>query len=169
MTGGTPSPGRHGARAWRMNAMAGSDPAGGPARMFAFAVPGLASLLTEELRSIEGVRVQDTGFDGRSDVVTFTADRPAIRHLSDLRLAEDIFAEAARTLRSEGDRARWIAGRLIKPERTRRALTTRGQILHPVRDRASYRVIVRVLQERSFLRTDLRRHLSAVVAKQQPL
>lgn len=153
----------------RRGAATSRKPVTGPTRLFAFSVPGLASLLTHELQSIEGIQVQDTGFDGRSDVVTFTADRRAIRHLSDLMLAEDIFVEVGRTLRAEGDRAPWIAGRLIKPERTKRALTTRGQILHAARDRASYRVIVRVLQERSFLRTDLRRHLSTAVAKQQPL
>src|SRR5258708_27735205 len=59
--------------------------------------------------------------------------------------------------------------RLIKAERPNGALTTRGQTEEAVRDRGSCRVIVRVLQERSFLRTDLRRHLSTAVAKQQPL
>jgi SAM-dependent methyltransferase len=136
--------------------------------MFAFAVPGLAGLLTDELRSIEGVQVQDTGFDGRSDVVTFTADRRSVKYLRGLTVAEDIFVEAGRTLRSEGDRAPWIAGRLLKSERTHRALQVRGQILHPVRDRASYRVIVRILHEGSFLRTELRKQLSATIAKQQP-
>jgi 23S rRNA G2445 N2-methylase RlmL len=150
-------------------ARTGNGPAARPARLFAFSVPGLAPLLKRELQSVEGVQVQGAGFDGRSDVVTFTANPRAVRHLSELTLAEDIFVEVGRTLRSEGDRAPWIAGRLLKPERTKRALSTRSQILRPVRDRASYRVIVRVLQERSFLRTDLRRHLSNAVAKQQPL
>jgi len=88
--------------------------------------------------------------------------------LSGLTIGEDLFVEIGRTLRSEGDRAAWIARRLIKPERTRRALTARAQVLRPVRDRLSYRVIVRVLQERSFLRTDLRRCVSTLVAQQQP-
>jgi tRNA G10 N-methylase Trm11 len=139
-----------------------------PARMFAFAVPGLAGLLAGELEAIEGIRALETGFDGRSDIVTFTADKYSVRYLSGLALAEDIFVEAGRTLRSEGDRASWIAGRLLKPERTTRALQVRGQIRYAVRARASYRVIVRVLHERSFLRTDLRRHLTATIARQQP-
>jgi len=88
--------------------------------------------------------------------------------LSGLAVAEDLFVEIGRTLRSDGDRAAWIAKRLIKPERTRRALAARGQILRPVRDRLSYRVIVRVLQERSFLRTELRRCVSTLIAQQQP-
>jgi hypothetical protein len=139
-----------------------------PARMFAFAVPGLAGLPAGELEAIEGIRAKETGFDGRSDIVTFTADNYPVRSLSGLALAEDIFVEAGRTLRSEGDRASWIAGRLLKPERTTRALQVWGQIRYAVRARASCRVIVRVLHERSFLRTDLRRHLTATIARQQP-
>ena len=148
---------------------AGRDHAAGPTRLFAFAVPGLAPLLKRELASVDGVQLGDRGFDGRSDIVTFTAEHQAIRHLSSVRLAEDLFVEIGRVLRSDGDRAPWIARRLLKPERTTRALAVRGQILHSARDRATYRVIVRVLQERSFLRTELRRHLSTTVAKQQPL
>ena len=141
---------------------------GEPARMFAFAVPGLAGLLAGELEAIEGVRALETGFDGRSDVVTFTAGKGSVKYLSGLTLAEDIFVEAGRTLRSEGDRASWVAGRLLKPERTTRAFQVLGQIRYAVRARASYRVIVRVRHERSFLRTDLRRHLAATIARQQP-
>jgi tRNA G10 N-methylase Trm11 len=136
--------------------------------MFAFTVPGLGQMLAEELQAIQGVQAEGTGFDGRSDVVRFTAEPRALKQLSQLALAEDIFAEAGRTLRSEGERAHWITGRLLKPERVRRALDVRGQISRPVRDRASYRVIVRVLQEHSFQRTELRRQLSAAVARQQP-
>jgi precorrin-6B methylase 2 len=136
--------------------------------MFAFAVPGLGRLLADELRAIDGVGVQATGFDGRSDVVSFTAEPRALKQLARLALAEDVFAEAGRTLRAEGDRADWITGRLVRPERTRRALDVRGQITRPARQRASYRVIVRVLQERSFQRTELRRQLSAALAMQQP-
>jgi tRNA G10 N-methylase Trm11 len=138
------------------------------ARMFASAVPGLAGLLAGELEAIEGIRALETGFDGRSDIVRFTAGKCSVKYLSGLALAEDIFVEAGRTLRSEGDRASWIAGRLLKPERTTRALQVWGQIRHAVRAHASYRVIVRIHHERSFLRTDLRRHLAATIAKQQP-
>ena len=139
-----------------------------PARMFAFAVPGLAGLLARELGAIEGIRALETGFDGRSDIVTFTAGQRSVKYLSGLALAEDIFVEAGRTQRCEGDRAATIARRLLEPERTTRALQVRGQIRHAVRACASYRVIVRVLHERSFVRTDLRRHLTATIARQQP-
>ncbi len=140
----------------------------GVTRLIAFTVPGLATLLAEELRSMTGVKVEDTGSDGRADVVLFTAEASALRYVLTSRLAEDIFVEAGRTLRSEGDRAQWIAGRLWRPERARRALTARAQMTRPARERTTFRVIARVLQERSFLRTDLRRQLTDAIQRQQP-
>lgn len=136
--------------------------------LFALTLPGLASLLRRELESVDGIRVRECGFDGRSDVVIFTADDQAIGRLSRLRMAEDIFIGIGRTTRSDGDRASWIAARLLTSGRVQRALTTRTQMLRPVRARPSCHVIVRVLQERSFLRTDLRRNLASALEKQQP-
>lgn len=137
-------------------------------RFFAFAVPGLGPLLAAELVSVPGVHVQDQGFDGRSDVVLFTAESSAFQGLLTVRLAEDVFVEVGRTLRAEGDRPHWIAGRLWRPERARRALSVRGRVGRPVRARTTFRVIARVLQERSFLRTDLRRRVTEAVQRQQP-
>lgn len=136
-------------------------------RLIAFAVPGLAALLAEEL-SMAGVRVEDIGRDGRADVVLFAAEASALGQVLTSRLAEDIFVEVGRTLRSDGDRAQWIAGRLWRPERARRALTARARMTRPARERATFRVIARVLQERSFVRTDLRRHLADAIQRQQP-
>ncbi len=136
--------------------------------MFATCVPGLTPLLRKELEALPEVTVQDTGFDGRSDLVLFTAGRSALKQLLRLRLTEDVFVEVGRTLRAEGDRPNWIAGRIWKPERVARALATRGQVTRPLRARTTFRVVVRVLQERSFLRTDLRRHFSAAIGRNQP-
>lgn len=105
----------------------------GPTRLIAFAVPGLAGLLAEELDSMAGVRVEDTGRDGRADVVLFTAEPSALQQVITARLAEDIFVEIGRTLRSDGDRAQWIAGRLWRPERARRALAARARMTRPAR------------------------------------
>jgi 23S rRNA G2445 N2-methylase RlmL len=140
----------------------------GPTRLIAFAIPGLAGLLAEELESMAGVRVEDTGRDGRADVVLFSAEASALPQVVTSRLAEDIFVEIGRTLRSDGDRAQWISGRLWRPERARKALETRARMTRPTRERATFRVIARVLQERSFLRTDLRRHLADTIQRHQP-
>jgi 23S rRNA G2445 N2-methylase RlmL len=140
----------------------------GPTRLIALAVPGLAGLLAEELQSMPGVRVEDTGRDGRADVVLFSADPSALQQVATTRLAEDLFVEVGRTLRSDGDRAQWIAGRLWRPERARRALAARARMTRTARERATFRVIARVLQERSFLRTDLRRDLANTIQRHQP-
>jgi 23S rRNA G2445 N2-methylase RlmL len=137
-------------------------------RLFAHAVPGIGRLLGDELDRIDGVKVQDSGFDGRSDVVLFTATHPkAVVDTPALRLAEDLFVEVGRTLRSEGDRAPWIARRLWKPARAQRALADLAGVRGSVRDRATFRVVARVLQERSFVRTELRRHFSDAVQHTQ--
>jgi 23S rRNA G2445 N2-methylase RlmL len=136
--------------------------------MFATAVPGLAPLLAREIDVTEGLSSRDSGFDGRSDVVLFDAVPSAARHALTLRLAEDVYAEVGRTLRSEGDRPGWIAGRIWRPERAARALTTKATVGRTPGRRATFRVITRVLQERSFLRTDLRRELTQAVLRTQP-
>jgi tRNA G10 N-methylase Trm11 len=97
--------------------------------------------------------------------VLFEAEPRARAALLDLRLAEDLFAEVGRTLRAEGDRPGWIAGRIWRPERVQRALDVRGTLTRPAPKRSTYRVIVRVTQERSFLRTDLRREFARAVAR----
>lgn len=142
--------------------------AAGATRLIAFAVRGLAGSLAGELRSIPGVRVQDTGRDGRADVVLCTAEAAALRRVMTARLAEDVLVEVGRTLRSEGGQAAWIASRLWRPERVRRALAARAGMTRPTGERTTFRVVARVLQERSFLRSELRRQLASAVRRQQP-
>jgi tRNA G10 N-methylase Trm11 len=149
----------------------GAPPARGTAavtRLVAFAVPGLAEALAGELRSMPGVAVQDTGRDGRADVVLCTAEAAALRRVLTVRLAEDVLVEVGHTLRSEGDQAAWISNRLWRQERVRRALAARARMTRPAGERATFRVIARVLQERSFLRTELRRQLARAIGRQQP-
>jgi 23S rRNA G2445 N2-methylase RlmL len=140
----------------------------GRVRLMAFTVPGLAGELAGEIASLVGMQVDDVGHDGRSDVVLFTAEAPALRDVLRLRLAEDICVEVGRATRAHGDQAKWIADRLWHPERSGKALEVRAKLSGPARARATFRVITRVLQERSFLRTDFRRRLSNVIQLQQP-
>lgn len=137
-------------------------------RMLATAVPGLRALLSDELSSVPGVTVHDSGFDGRSDLVLFDVEPDSRTAVLDLHLAEDVFVEIGRTLRSEGDKPAWIAGRVWRPERVRRALAARSELVDPVKKRSTFRVIVRVLQEKSFRRTELRRHFTDTIRRHQP-
>jgi hypothetical protein len=125
-------------------------------------VPGLAPLVTRELAKLPGITVQEAGFDGRSDLVTFQVARDSRSLALDLGLAEDVFVEVGRTSRSAGDRAKWIAGRIWRPERVERALSVWAQEVRPLSGTMTFRVIARVLRERSFLRTG-RRALNQVI------
>lgn len=136
--------------------------------MFATVVPGLAPILVRALQRVPGVEVTDQGFDGRSDVVAFQATRSDRAAVLDLGLSEDVFVEVGRALRTDGDQPAWIAGRIWRPERVSRALSVWAEQVRPLRAAMTFRVISRVLQERSFLRTDLRRHLTEAVRRDRP-
>lgn len=136
-------------------------------RAFATAVAGIGPLLAGELAGRPGAVVGDSGFDGRSDVVLLELPVPAGLDPSGLLLAEDLFVEVGRTLRADGDEARWIAGRIWRPARVRQALAAWSGS-RPVPEALTFRVVVRVLQERSFLRTDLRRELTTAIRRDQP-
>ncbi|MBI1759293.1 MAG: methyltransferase domain-containing protein [Actinobacteria bacterium] len=106
----------------------------------------------------------DTGFDGRADFVLFEADRGRRDAPLSLRTTEDVFVEVGRTLRSEGDNPRWIASRIWRPERVQPALSVWAEEVRPLASSMTFRVITRVLQEQSFLRTELRSQLIQVIS-----
>src|SRR6266567_596630 len=136
--------------------------------MFVLTMPGLALLAARELAAAGGVSVRDSGSEGRSDVLLVDADRAGRGDLRGLRLAEDVFAEVGRTVRADGDTARSVAGRIWRPERSARSLSMWAEHRGPLRAAMSFRVVARVLTETSFLRTDLRRELTRVVAGDRP-
>jgi len=136
--------------------------------MFATAIPGLAPLVRRELTELPGITVTDSGSDGRSDLVLFEADPGARDAALTLRTIEDAFVEVGRTLRSEGDNPRWIAQRIWRPQRVQRALSVWAEQVRPLSAAMTFRVITRVLQERSFLRTELRRELAQTVGGGRP-
>jgi 23S rRNA G2445 N2-methylase RlmL len=84
-----------------------------------------------------------------------------------LRLAEDVFVEVSRTSRSKGDHPRWIANRIWRRHRAERALTIWRRNTNRARD-DTFRVVARVQSERSFLRTELRRELTAAIKRTHP-
>jgi hypothetical protein len=104
----------------------------GMTRMFMTAVPGLGPMVRRELGRLPGIVVRDSGFDGRSDVVLFETSRASRSAVMDLGLAEDVFVEVGRTLRAEGDRSGWIAGRLWRPERAQWALSVWAEEVRPL-------------------------------------
>ncbi len=136
--------------------------------MFASTVSGLGRLAREELSDLPAVSVGDIGSDGRADIVLFDVAPARAADPLQARLTEDVFVEVGRTLRSEGDRAQWIARRLWRPQRAQQALANLRTARRFSRGSLTFRVIVRVLQERSFARTELRRHVTQAIAHDQP-
>jgi 23S rRNA G2445 N2-methylase RlmL len=137
-------------------------------RRFVTAVPGLGPMVSRQLGGLPGIVVGESGFDGRSDVVLFETTRESRSAVMDLRLAEDVFVEVGHTLRGEGDKSGWIVGRLWRPERVQRALSVWAEEVRPLAGTMTFRVIARVLQERSFRRTDLRRQLIRAIQRDRP-
>lgn len=136
--------------------------------MFATAIPGLGPIVRQTLSTVPGVTVHDVGFDGRSDLLTYAADRTARPAVLDLGVTEDVFVEVGRTLRTEGDKPGWIAGRIWRPARVERALSIWANQVMPLKGAMTFRVIARVLQERSFKGTDLRRQLTSAIQRDRP-
>jgi putative RNA methylase family UPF0020 len=139
----------------------------GGTRMFATAIPGLAPILQRALDDLPGVIAEGCGFDGRSDVVVFAAES-GLGGIADLGLTEDLFVEVGRTLRSEGDRPGWIAGRIWRPARVDRALSVWASEVRPLKAGMTFRVVARVLQEQAFRRTDLRRAFTQAIQRDRP-
>lgn len=129
------------------------------------AVPGLAPIISSELTGFPGIRVRETGFDGRSDILVIEPTRRSRSAVLGLRLAEDVFAEVGSTTRSRGDTASGISARVWQPDQVQRALSVWADEVHPLGSSMTFRVIARVLQERSFLRTDLRKQLTGVIQR----
>ena len=136
--------------------------------MFVSVVPGMAVLVAKDAERLPGVRVTNTGFDGRSDVLLLEVTKGGQDALRQLPTIEDLFIEVGRTMRSSGDKPQWIARRIWRPERTGKALSVWSAYQGPLAAAMTYRVIARVLQESSFLRTELRRALTHVIALDRP-
>ncbi len=153
--------------------------------MFVLAVPGLGPMVKREIAALGGIKVTDVGNDGRADVVLCDVDSGREHALLGLRTVEDAFVEVGRTLRAEGDQPAWIARRILRPARlTSSVRMWQGQSgksqSGPARSKpgrqgrghrpapVSYRVVARVLQERSWQRTQLRRALDDAISRAEP-
>lgn len=146
---------------------AGRCGAGTP--MFALTVPGLAPALRAEVGEIPGLTAGATGHDGRSDVVLLTAARGARGGTLGLRVAEDVFAEVGHARRGDGDAAATgVARRLWQGDLVQKALSAWADESGPLSASLTFRVVTRVLDERAFLRTDLRRRLSETIRRDRP-
>jgi SAM-dependent methyltransferase len=136
--------------------------------MFLTTVPGLARLAGRELSRLPGVDVLETGRDGRADLILLEVEPGQAAAVRDFDLAEEVFVELGRTLRAEGDQAGWIANRVWRGRRVEEALRAWSSLTGPARGPMTFRVVARVLQEKSFRRTELRHQLTRAIQQDRP-
>lgn len=131
-------------------------------RFFALTVPGLGSLLREELAE-QAESAGEVEHDGRSDVVPFAAS-PA--RALETRLAEDLFVELG-TSTTDAPLAR-VVGRLWSSDRYDAAMPAIARRLGRLGPRPGFHVVARLRSERAFRRTDLRDTLTQAVLQERP-
>lgn len=132
---------------------------------FATALPGFGPVLGMEITASRGLRQRgERGFDGRNDIVPFSGKAGA--RGTDLRCSEDVFAEVAR--HSGGGSLREVTGALVDAEGIERALSAWAAEQRHLQSHMTCRVIVRVLSEERFRRTELREALTRAVLAARP-
>lgn len=120
---------------------------------FALTVPGLGSLLVDEARRL-GLRPGRVEVDGRADVVPVATPAGTVTRL---RTAEEVFVEIGRLQ--------------VRRSAATTATLDRAVVeaLHRIGGRrAAFRVVVRLRDERSFRRTDLRDALGRAIIRTLP-
>jgi len=136
--------------------------------MFVMCLPGLASSVRQQLSRLPGITTTDDGFDGRADVVLFDADRNHRGAAADLRTTEDVFVEVGRVDRRKADSPQQIASMIWQPGKVQRALSIWAEQRHPLVASMTFRVVTRLLSEKAFLRTELRRQLTETIGRDRP-
>lgn len=133
---------------------------------FATAIPGIGPILSDEIAE----RLQPTGQaqpnwnDRRNDIVPFTLQRSFDPYR--LRTSEDVYVEIGRVMNETSIPS--IIRHLLSEQHLARALSTYSQLVRPLSATMTYRVIARVLDEKRFLRSDLRDKLTSALGRLRP-
>ncbi len=138
------------------------------APLFVTCAPGLGRMLRQQLGAMEGIHITGTGFDGSADIVFLEADGASRAFVLRSRLAEDVVAEIGRASRAGGAGAVAVASRAWQPDNVQRALSVWAAEVRPLAASMTFRVVARILGETRFRRTDLRRALADLVARDKP-
>ena len=135
-------------------------------KYFALAMPGVGSILAREISQTPELSPSDDAcYDGRNDVIPFSAER-AVRDPFTFRSSEDVYVEVAVTRRVT--ELPTLVRDLTDDTALERALSVFAHQVQPLRAQMRYRVITRVLSESHFRRTNLREALSAQIGSQRP-
>jgi SAM-dependent methyltransferase len=136
--------------------------------LFAVTVPGLGRMLRRQLDAIDGIDVTGTGFDSRSDIVFFAADRAGRAAALRSRLAAGFFAEIGRASRAGGAGAVAVASAGWPADAVQRALSLWADEVQPLAGSMTFRVVAGVLGQGKVGRTDLRRSLADIIGRDKP-
>jgi 23S rRNA G2445 N2-methylase RlmL len=125
-------------------------------------------MLRRQLGAVDGVEVTGTGFDGRTDIVFFTADRASRAEALRSALAEDVLAEIGRASRAGGADAAAVAAMAWQPAGVQRALSVWADEVRPLAGTMTFRVRSQLRSEARVRRADLRRSMDRLVARDKP-
>lgn len=101
-------------------------------------------------------------------MVVFEANRGTRSVALQSKIAEDIFVQLGTVQRQEAHKPLEIARGIWQSDEVQRALSIYAEVTKPLRANMTFRVIVRVLDERDFQRTDLRDQLIGLIQKDKP-
>jgi hypothetical protein len=135
---------------------------------FATCPPGLGRLLRDQLAGVGGVEVIAAGSDGGSDVVLFEADRAGRVRAAAHRLADGVFATAARARRDGTTDPAVLAARCWPRDGAQRALSLWAEQVQPLSSALSYRIAVRARTGPAPLRSGLRPALAEAIRRDRP-
>lgn len=135
---------------------------------FATCPPGLGRLLRDQLAGVGGVEIVAAGSDGGSDVVLFEADRAGRVRAAAHRLADGVFATAARARRDGTTDPAVLAARCWPRDGAQRALSLWAEQVQPLSSALSYQITARVRTGPRSLQSGLRSALAGVVRQDRP-
>jgi SAM-dependent methyltransferase len=125
-------------------------------------------MVRRQLETLDGTIITGTGTDERVDIVFFEADQASRAHVLRSRLAEEVFAEIGRASRAGGAGAAAVATMAWDPASVQRALSVWAAEVRPLSSSMTFRASAHVRSEGRFRRTDLRRALTDVIARDKP-
>ncbi|MGH7685365.1 MAG: TRM11 family SAM-dependent methyltransferase [Candidatus Dormibacteria bacterium] len=135
-------------------------------RYFALAVPGVGTLVAEEISRHPAFAPSfDGSFDGRNDVVPFVSVKSTLEPF-DFRSCEDVYVEVALTTRAT-DLPQLVRD-LSDDKALARGLSIYAHYVRRLHPRMRYRVVTRVRSERRYRRTQLRDALVGELSRQRP-
>jgi hypothetical protein len=125
-------------------------------------------MVRRQLETLDGSLITGTGTDGRVDIVFFEVDQASRTEVLRSRLAQEVYAEIGRADRAGGAGADAVAAKAFDQASVERALSVWAAQVRPLSSSMTFRASAHVRSQARFRRTDLRRALTDVIARNKP-